>query len=358
MSHSLTIIIPNRNRDLSIVAKTLKAIVQQLTEMTKVVMVDYGSSASYQKELRKLVQRYELIALKELPVSRQLWNKSRAINIVLKTCETSHVMVADVDMIFHPNFITEIWPTLNDRETLYFPVGILTEAESKKEIEFEAHTIKFITNEEATGITIFPTKIVQSLNGFDEFYHGWGSEDTDMHVRLKNAGHPVTFRSDDLYFLHQWHPKVYRSKESIEPFHSYLEQINASYLAMARKQKRSIANQKVEWGKVPCVLELPLTEQPYYCTNKREEVHALKYHIGELAKGEVVYAVIQEDLEYKSVKTFVKKCLGKKTATYLDLDTVNDLVLEVLIGKLRNTPYEYVYDRQKKQITLKLSIPK
>ena len=56
------------------------------------------------------------------------------------------------------------------------------------EKEYNDYQIKFKTNLEATGITLFPTEILKRMNGFDEFYHGWGAEDTDAHNRLKNLG--------------------------------------------------------------------------------------------------------------------------------------------------------------------------
>jgi hypothetical protein len=58
--------------------------------------------------------------------------------------------------------------------------------------------VKFQTNEEATEQPFFPPLCFQFINGFDEFYHGWGSGDTDVHVRLK-CGHEVRFMKANFF---------------------------------------------------------------------------------------------------------------------------------------------------------------
>ena len=87
-------------------------------------------------------------------------------------------------------------------------------------------------------ILCFPTASLQKVNGFDEFYQGWGAEDTDAQIRMKNLGLEVVFYDREILVKHQWHPKVYRSKDSTHPYHSNLERINHAYMVQTETTKK------------------------------------------------------------------------------------------------------------------------
>jgi len=352
----LTIVIPNRNRDLAIVKRSLRSVVDQASDTLAIVLVDYGSDIGYQKDLKKLINEIGNIKLILCPTQGQLWNKARAINIVLKSCTTPFFMVADVDMLFHPKFFHLVLPTLKKEQTIYFPVGVLTEEESKKDTPFEEYKIKFMTDHEATGISIFPTQDLLDINGFDEFYHGWGSEDTDAHVRLLNNGHEVEFQEETYYFLHQWHPKAYRSRDSKEPYCKGLEQTNANYLKQTRELKKTMANLNTSWGILPFEIDKESIDYELSITNKTASVKALVQQIEELEVNTSMHVTITQDDSYKNVKDGVKKILGKKTTDYIALDVVNDTLLGALIGVLRNSPYNYRYNRMTQQIHFQIKI--
>ncbi|MEP4663746.1 MAG: glycosyltransferase, partial [Nonlabens ulvanivorans] len=95
----LTIVIPNRNRDLKIVKQSLKSIHPQLIDHVTVTLVDYGSALSYQRQLKELIDGFKGIELITCPVQGQLWNKSRCINLILKNTTATHLMVSDMDLI-------------------------------------------------------------------------------------------------------------------------------------------------------------------------------------------------------------------------------------------------------------------
>jgi len=324
--HTLTIVIPNRERDFKIVRRTLHSISQQITNDIEVVVVDYGSPKDYQKELKITVNEIPRIKVVCYPVQYQLWNKSKAINTVLKQCQSLYFMVADMDLIFHPQFVQRVIPNLNPNEAIYFPVGILTKEESKKELPFEEYIPKFITNEEATGISIFPTELIKQLNGFDEFYNGWGSEDTDMHVRLQNNGNLVRYLKEALYFLHQWHPKNYRIESSALILHTNLERINAAYLNQVRLSKKTIANKNREWGVI----------------GSEEDYKEL------LSPSKSITFKIKKPKEFKSI---LKQKLKKSVVRPISLEEVNNRLLYSIITALSHCPYRYSFDRQKEKIT-------
>ena len=111
--------------------------------------------------------------------------------------------------------------------------------------------IDFLGGEEVTGTTLFPTDTLKKVNGYDEFYHGWGAEDTDIHNRLKTLGVKVNFYSENILVKHQWHPKAYRSKKSSSPFHSNLERVNHHYMQMTINNEITVANSNTDWGIIP-----------------------------------------------------------------------------------------------------------
>lgn len=52
------------------------------------------------------------------------------------------------------------------------------------------------------------------INGSDENFEGWGSEDKDVAVRLINAGIKLKSGKYGSYVLHLWHPKAMRDKSN------------------------------------------------------------------------------------------------------------------------------------------------
>lgn len=222
----ITIVLTNRNRDIQIVKNCLESLQSQTDIDFEWFLVDYGSDKDYLKDLELVIQDFSRIKFISCPTQGQLWNKSRAINIVLNQCKSPFFFVGDIDMIFHSEFIQKLKKIASLDRATYFQVGFLSQKESQKNNSFEDFEIAFKSNDDATGMTLYPTEILKSINGYDEFYHGWGAEDTDVHVRLKNKGFEVVFFNEEILMKHQWHPKKYRSKESLEPYHSHLEKIN------------------------------------------------------------------------------------------------------------------------------------
>lgn len=359
MTNSITIVIPNRNRDLRTVERSLASIVPQLDRNHRLVVVDYGSHLSYQKELQQLLEKFASIELILCPTQGQLWNKSRCINIVLKTCSTSHFMVSDMDMIWHPQFLKNQLNSFSLNESVYYTVGVMTEEESKLDKPFEELAVKFQTNDEATGITVFPTEHLKFINGFDEFYHGWGSEDTDAHVRLRHAGYGVRFRESEILFKHQWHAKTYRSKNSTAPFHPSLEQINHSYLSLSKTSKKIKTNENKSWGKACDSAHYEQLAQPSLKISKHAtgpDIKALFHFMNDLPGSEILEVSITTHPEFKALKTGVKKVIGKKTPDFMPLDEANRLLLEAIVMNHHNCAYRYNYDSSTSEIHFSINL--
>jgi len=347
--NNLTIVIPNRSRDLQIVSRSLTSIQEQWIDGMHIIVVDYGSEPAYQFELNSLIKGLSNIELILCPTQGQLWNKSRCINRVLKNCETSHIMVSDMDMIWHPQFIENHLKSFSKQESVYFTVGIMTQQESALEKSFDDYQIKFQTDSEATGITVLPTAHLKSINGFDEFYHGWGSEDTDVHVRLRNAGYKVRFRESEVLFKHQWHEKAYRRLNATAPLHTGLERVNQEYLKQTKLLKRIKANQNFEKGQITNLTTLSDPKLITVSTLKSE----LKAMLCSLSETSGCYA-IEVSIKEKTLKEKLKAVKQPEKYSALSLEEANNLILEWIISQHRNCAYRYHFNHDKILLTIDL----
>jgi GT2 family glycosyltransferase len=354
MAASITIVIPNRNRNLETVGRTLSSIAPQLNGMARLVVVDYGSSKLYQSDLKTLIHSFADVDLISCPTQGQLFHKTRAINMILRPCKTSYFMVLDMDCIVHPQFIEKAMKLAKEDVVYNFPYGFLKEKESEKSKDFTDYKVDFIGG--LTGTAIFNTKKLQDLNGFDEFYHNWGAEDADMFDRLERTGLKTVLYQEELLLLHQWHSKGYRDVKSKQAFHSHLEKINHEYYTLSRKRKITKANLHKNWGllcdsKEYAVLKESL--ETWHFENYRPEVEGLFASLVEHPLDHQVQIKITKPS--KSVKENIKRLLNKKLKEVVPMDEVNDRLLETLILHYRNCAYFYEYDLQLGEIQLTIS---
>ena len=353
----ISIVLTYRNRDLTLVKKCLDSLNNQTDKSFIVYVVDYGSNKYFSLRLKDLVKNYSFIELIYVLTQGQLWNKSKAINIALKQCKTTYFFVGDIDMIFRVNFIEKLRHLKKEEEVTYFQVGFLSKEESKQTKEFKDYKVQHISANEATGMTLYPTKLLNQINGFDEFYHGWGSEDTDVHIRLQNAGYKINFYTQSMLLLHQWHPKIYRSKDSNEPFHTSLEQINQQYLQQVIGSMRMNANENFGWGKQLNSVDFDKGDViSLALTNLKSAIDALLLGTLNNYKQQKLIIKIKRHIEYKSAKNNLKRVAGKKYFKHYHFQEVNNLILATIIANFRNNYYEYEWSKELQTIILKIAL--
>jgi hypothetical protein len=358
----LTLIYPYRNRNIEHVKRSLDSLKNQTLLDFNVQFVDYGSAVEIASSLESLLKNYDFVNYQYYPTQFQPWNKSIALNSVIKELDEGFCFIADVDMIFHPEFVAKAISLQKQNTSTYFKVGFLNEEETKLTKNYPDYKTDFESTDGATGLTMFPVKALQKLRGFDEFYHFWGAEDTDMHVRLRNDGHDVNFYDSEILMLHQWHPS-YRSKESSKISEelqlSGIVQLNHYRLNQAKANVNTIVN-RINWG-------LPLNQTGFellqnfkgearQITNKKEAIdHFLFCELSEV-KNEVTHFIISEDDFQNSLKYKAKKSLGKKVPTYYTMKEINDMLLLHIISFYRN--YHYNYQVFQEENSLQLTIYK
>lgn len=354
----ITLVFTYRNRDLNLVRNCLNSLAHQTHTEFDVKFVNYGSTVDFTTNLKQLLSNYSFVKLIDVAeVNQQLWNKSRAINIALKQCNSPFFFVADVDMIFKSNFIEKLHHYKNEEEVHYFQVGFLSEEECKKTTDFSDYKINFLSTEAATGMTLYSTNLLQKINGYNEFYHGWGAEDTDVHVRIRKLNYPVIFHQEELLILHQWHAKNYRSKNSKEPFHSQLEKINHHYLAQTKKDQTTKANLKFDWGKVPEIATYALLDNAENKTVLGNEVNEIDAFLSSLNEKNGVFQInIERRDKQQSIKNRIKRVLKKQKKEYYSIEEINDKLLLLIVSNFRNQPYQYFFSQMEEKITLKIQL--
>lgn len=353
----VTLVLTNRNRDIRIIKNCLDSLQNQTDTDFEWFLVDYGSQASYLQELEELVQQYSKIQFISCPTEGQLWSKCRAINIAIQNASQPYFVVGDIDLIFHPNYIAKLKTLAKENEVHYFQYGFLSETESLKKQAFEDFVVDFKGYEEVTGNTLFPTAALRQVNGFDEFYQGWGAEDTDAHIRMKQLGLKVLFYDQEILVKHQWHPKAYRTKNSTHPYHSQLERINHQYMKWTEANQRTVVNLGMEWGKRTDAEAYAKLQQPTHylpVKNTEMEVGALLAQLQNYT-SEVLQVEVSAIAATSRWKNQIKIWLGKKHLPLVPMEQLNNLLLEELIKKYRNVPYHYAFDRVQNKIVVTLN---
>ena len=353
----ITILYTYRDKDIKRVKNSLLSLQNQTNQSFEISFVDYGSSSKYGIALALLLNQFSTINYHYSFVKNQPWSRSKAINIGLKKIETPHVFIADIDMIFHENFIEKLYNIANPNVSTYFKVGFLNESETAQNKDFASYNIAYESTIGAQGLSLFPMIALNKINGFDEFYHFWGAEDTDIHFRMQNAGFEVEFYDLEILMLHQWHPS-YRSTEQKNLTQdlqlSGVVQMNHEHLKDAIASKRTKVNDD-RWGILVSSQEYMELQNPELQTtimNQKASIdHFLYFNLKQKTIVTTEY-IFQVDPEQGSIKQRIKKLLGKKTPHYYSLKEINDFILLHLISNPSLKKYRYKVAPDLKSISL------
>lgn len=355
----ITIIYTFRNRDLARIKKSLDSLVNQTLQNFTVFFVDYGSDGNISLETKQLLSQYDFASYKYLYTNQQPWNKCKALNYAIGQIKSKHCFIADADMIFHPKFTLELEKLISPNKIVYFQVGFLSQEESLKNITFEEYKINFLTNKEATGMTLFPVEKLKEINGFDEFFHFWGAEDTDIHNRLKNAGCVIEYYDTKLLLVHQWH-KNFRSREikglGKELQLSGIVEINHQHLIYNLENKvTTVKKQNEEFSMDEKVFNELNTHQSRVLFDVKESIDHFLYYELPNSKNEIISVEIKK---YKNkefdIKDKLKKILGKKVTECYTLREINDLLLLHIISFYHYYPYSYTISENLESIIFKI----
>ena len=343
----LNIILPYRNRDLKRVEFSLNSLQQQTNKNFRIFFIDYGSFPDHAAKIESLCDSYSFVDYKFHPVADQLWNKSRALNSKIKELDAAeYCFIADADLIFHPEFIQKACQLQEKDKAVYFQVGFLNPKEDLSDINFKTFRNYRKSTYEATGLSMFPVSLLNEINGFDEFYHFWGAEDTDIHVRLKNAGKKVDFFSEKILMLHQWHPS-YRSAESSKLTATLqvkdIVKLNSQHLKSAIQNKNTRVNFS-GWGTIMSAEELKSLETQetnLFLENNKIQIDELVYGQLPNISDRILKVRVKQTARGILLKNRLKQILKTSHSSFYKMKEVNDLLLLHIISCYRNYPYYY-----------------
>ncbi|WP_026714571.1 glycosyltransferase family 2 protein [Flavobacterium daejeonense] len=353
----ITILFIYRNKDLIRVKNSLLSLENQTVKKFKILFVDYGSQSVYSLALKELLKQFSAIHYHYSYVENQPWSRAKAINVGLQLIKTPYVFVADIDMIFRENFIEKLYDLAKVNLSTYFKVGFLSKETKVFSGNFDTIPVAFSSGVGAQGLSLFCMEALHKINGFDEFYHFWGAEDTDIHVRLQNVGCEVSFYDAEIVLLHQWHSS-YRSSErkklTTDLQLSGVVQLNHQHLKDTIAQKRTKVNDD-EWGVSISKKQYEALQKPdrqIIITNRKPEIDHFLFYTLKQKTPLITEYLFQLDIEEGTLKQKIKKILRKKVPQYYTLKEINDFILVHLISNPALKNYRYQVAPDMKSISL------
>ncbi|MDZ4148147.1 MAG: galactosyltransferase-related protein [Flavobacteriaceae bacterium] len=357
----LTILYVYKDKDCVRLEHSLQSLKHQTFDDFKVILVDYGSNKKFSDELQKTIKKFNFVKVISSYNSNQIWSRAKALNIGIKALDisTDYVFTADIDMIFSENFVEKLTSLKKDNLAFFFKVGFLNQEESSCAKSFKDYKVSFASDVGAQGLSLFPLKALQEVGGFDEFFHFWGAEDTDLHNRLALAGYQIEFYNREILMLHQWHPS-YRSLEqnrlTLSPRLSNIARLNHQHLQHNLTHKIIHPNAE-NWGKVVTKKQTEKLEnypETLQLSNKKEVVDHFLFVALPNHKDGILSVSFSEDVFKNTLKYKLKKWLGKPVPHYYSLKEINDALLLHIISFYRDFPYYYKVSEDLRSINFKI----
>lgn len=254
-----TLIVTVHNRP-SMLHDILLSLASQSHPVDRVIVADDGSTEDVVSVMRAAAVQCK-VPITHVRQPHQGFRVARSRNNAIREAEDGMLIFADQDLLFTKNYIeTFVRHLVPGRFLVGYPLRLdaeqtqalteamivscdfstITTAEQRQLIVKQNRKDRFyallhrlhlrkIGPKLRSGVFGINKSDLLKVNGFDENYEGWGSEDDDLGWRLDAAG--VTgknvFKTE--YVLHQYH----------EPFHVPGVKVNKAYF---EKRKRSIAS--------------------------------------------------------------------------------------------------------------------
>ena len=361
MNKRYSILFAYRDRDYLRIRNCMLSLQDQTEKSFEVIFVDYGSRAENSEKVKEVLSDFSFVTYYYVAHPGLLWNKSKAFNYGIKKSTSDFIITADIDLVFHPEFIKNIRKvSSNDSFTVfsyaYLPKSLTVESISGKDFS----DLKPTHTGHITGSALYPKKTLEAIHGFDEFYHFYGSEDEDLFIRLENFGVKKISEPQNM-LAHQWHSR-YPSEEKDElskiPKVNNIRRINMVQYENARESGNTIPIGQEKWGE--CLErsdqeKLSFPDYSFHLDCREAHVsHFLNERLHFL-KG-IVHVKFCQSPEKRSIRRLMKNLVGRKSEPVLPLKRVNDCVLKTIVYNFRHHNYEFKVNLEKKCILLKIDL--
>jgi glycosyltransferase involved in cell wall biosynthesis len=352
----LSILFAYRNREVSRIKSSLESLAQQQNQDFEVIFVDYGSDDSYSNQVKQVLDSFDFVNYYYIAHPGLLWNKSKALNFGAERANGSSIFIADVDLLFDPKATHLLNLKELDNSFYLFQLGYLDEAQSKNiygKHRFEELKVKHYGT--INGMVLVSKDAFFTVNGLDEFFHFYGSEDVDFYSRLERSG-LQRLNCEEKYFNHIWH-RIYNSyddsKFDVIPRHFNIKKINLQHHLQNNELKvtkpyTNATDDLVYSKKDAVVLEAP--EIIISMNNEQAKVwHFLNVTLNNYS-GKIIELIINEDFYFKSAKFRIKRILKKSDRVPISMKQASDLILGIIISKFRHHNYRFIISNDLKSI--------
>jgi len=212
-----SIIVPYRNKEILSVRRCIDSLAKQSNKDFEFCFVDFGSDAHFAKEIKSLCQEYDFAKYIHSQTQGWFWNRSYALNTGIRHAQGDYIITIDIDMIYNPNFIEIISQQVAKNKLIHYHCYYLPEdfKNYDKLENLNLENLELSDSGSAKGLFVLEKSILQTIQGFDQFYKIWGIEDMDMSARLDFFGVKTTWLAPKLSpVFHQWHPLAHGDKRT------------------------------------------------------------------------------------------------------------------------------------------------
>jgi glycosyltransferase involved in cell wall biosynthesis len=212
---SVSVIVPVRDRSGVRLENCLRSVRWQQIDQTRVEIIvsDFGSHPEHARSIDALAATYACRVRRV--ATREVWNRSRALNIGIRAATGDYALCTDADMIFAPNFLAAALAAHQRAGDRSFVVCRCHDLPQTVPLQLWGEEDFARLSARASLRQTFGTGACQSaarsffecVRGYDEKYLFWGKEDSDMLVRALHYGLDLIWIDGATAMLHQWHRK-------------------------------------------------------------------------------------------------------------------------------------------------------
>ena len=360
MAKPISVLYSFRDRSLEMVKITLDSLENQSYRDFEVVFVDYGSVPSHAEEVKKLVEGYQFARFIGVPVYGKLWSRSKALNIGIKQALNDLIFIVDIDLFFAKNALDVVGKNFEPGTYLSSEWFFLSKNDTQKFLKSPPDFVPVDSKKsDDNGMVMIEKKSLEAICGYDEFFHLYGGEDTDLKLRLEKSGISKRVIDQKNLFFHIWHPHVIQKRPKnlvYQPYVFNIKRINEKHVFYNQDRRSIIPLGQETWGELH-ISDLELSQARKV---QLPNIHSRISHFFNVelprCTGQVVEIEVTEDPKYKAIKTRVKALLKGNSEPYMSMNEINEFITEKLIFCYSRHHYAYFVDPKSLSITLKIRI--
>lgn len=213
---TIAYVIPHGNRGANFVACAVEQLRPELWEGDEIIIADVGSPPGLRRTLDLLASAQGTT----LVCADGHWNTSRARNVgAALVTKATHILFLDCDILVPAGLGSELHKRLGeapDSLCLTLEVGDYTEKVSVNDLPTTSWLGSPNRIRYGSGNTVIPLSAFHAVGAFDESFEGWGSEDNDLLIRLRNRGCTVLPLEGFNHAYHMPHPEAPNRHEEAE----------------------------------------------------------------------------------------------------------------------------------------------